>query len=104
MIGMMLRELTHPRTICLKGFLFLVAGSLASLVLWMDSPSFKTAALIAITVWCFARFYYFAFYVIGKYVDPHYRFAGLWSAVRHVLATRKRCHSERTRNESCPNS
>ncbi len=29
--------------------------------------------------------YYFAFYVIEHYVDPGYRFAGLWSFVRYVL-------------------
>jgi hypothetical protein len=32
--------------------------------------------------------YYFAFYVIEHYVDPGYRFAGLWSFVRYVLRKR----------------
>ena len=40
---------------------------------------------LAICVWCFARFYYFAFYVIEHYTDPGYRFAGLWSFVQYMV-------------------
>ena len=83
------RNLTHRRVICAKGLLFALGGALASALLLIDSPSFKTAGLLAIAVWCFARFYYFAFYVMQKYVDPEYRFAGLWSAV-WFLASRTR--------------
>ena len=32
-----------------------------------------------IAVWCFCRFYYFAFYVIEHYVGASYRFSGLLS-------------------------
>jgi hypothetical protein len=42
------------------------------------------AVLLAIAVWCFCRAYYFAFYVIEKYVDPTFRFSGLGSAVRYL--------------------
>jgi hypothetical protein len=49
-----------------------------------------TALLLAVAVWSFARFYYFAFYVIEHYVDPGYRFAGLWDFVRYLLRRRKR--------------
>jgi len=34
--------------------------------------------------------YYFAFYVIEKYVDPTYRFAGLWSFLRYAMSRRGR--------------
>jgi hypothetical protein len=44
--------------------------------------------LLAIAVWCFARFYYFAFYVIEHYVDPGFRFSGLWSFARYVWSKR----------------
>ena len=47
------------------------------------------ALLLAVAVWCFARFYYFAFYVIEHYVDPGYKFAGLWSFVRYLVRRRK---------------
>jgi len=45
--------------------------------------------LLAVAVWCFARSYYFAFYVIERYVDPGYRFAGLGSFVRYLLRRRQ---------------
>jgi hypothetical protein len=38
-----------------------------------------------LTVWCFARCYYFAFYVIQHYVDPSYHFAGLWSFLTYLM-------------------
>ena len=83
-------DLTNPRVIYFKGFLFLFAGLLASAILILESPRLKTALLLALAVWCFARFYYFAFYVIEHYVDPSYRFAGLWSFVRYLASRRRR--------------
>jgi hypothetical protein len=80
--------LTNPRLIYAKGFLFLAGGLLASGLLLVEHPTLKVAALLAIAVWCFARFYYFAFYVIQHYVDPGYRFAGLWSFARYLLLRR----------------
>ena len=41
-----------------------------------------------VTVWCFARAYDFAFYVIGHYVDPSFKFAGLGSFVRYLWKRR----------------
>lgn len=37
------------------------------------------AVLLALSIWGFCRAYYFAFYVIEKYVDPEFRFSGLLS-------------------------
>ena len=45
----------------------------------------EVVALHVVAVWAFCRAYYFAFYVIEKYVDGRYRFAGVWSAVRWVV-------------------
>lgn len=84
-----MKDLTDPRWIKVKGVLFLVAGVLASALLLVEAPTLKIAVLLAISVWCFCRAYYFAFYVIEKYVDPRYRFSGLWSAARY-LCGRKR--------------
>ena len=78
-------DITNPRLIIAKGFLFLLAGALASLALVLEHPTLKVAALLGLAVWCFARFYYFAFYVIEHYVDPGYRFAGLGSFVLYLL-------------------
>ena len=46
------------------------------------------AFLLAVALWAFCRFYYFAFYVIEKYVDPSYRFAGLGSFALYLLRRR----------------
>ena len=82
-------DLTNPRLIYLKGFLFFVGGILSASVLILENPTLKTALLVALTVWCFARCYYFAFYVIQHYVDPGYRFSGLWSFFRYIVRRRQ---------------
>ena len=82
-------DIKNPKLIYLKGFLFLLAGGLASLAVVLEHPDLKLAFLHFLAIWCFARFYYFAFYVIEHYVDPGYRFEGLWSFVKY-LAERKR--------------
>jgi len=82
---MRMGDINDPKLIIAKGFLFLLAGLLASLALLLEHPTLKVALLLALAVWCFARFYYFAFYVIEHYVDPGYRFAGLGSFVLYLL-------------------
>ena len=83
-----MKDLTDPFWIKLKGILFLIVGLLAAVLLVLESPSLKVGVLLVISIWCFCRFYYFAFYVIQHYVDPAYRFSGLGSFVRYLL-TRK---------------
>ena len=82
-------DLTNPRIIYLKGFLFLFAGLIAAAAILIEIPSLRIAFLLAIAIWCFARAYYFAFYVIQHYVDPTYRFAGLWSFFKYVMGKAK---------------
>ena len=77
-------NITSKKLIYIKGFLFLLAGTMASALLLAEHPELRVALLLAIAVWCFARFYYFAFYVIQHYVDPDYRFAGLWSFAMYL--------------------
>jgi hypothetical protein len=78
-------DLTQPKLIYLKGGLFLLGGLLASGILIAETRDLRFALLLAIAVWCFARFYYFAFYVIEHYVDPTYRFAGLWDFAKYLI-------------------
>ena len=85
-----MRDITNPGWIKVKGLLFLVIGLIASALLLIEHLDFKTAALLAISVWCFCRFYYFAFYVIEHYVDPSYHFSGLWSFVVYLLSRKSR--------------
>ena len=85
-----MKDITSPGWIKFKGILFLVVGLCSAGVLLAEYPKVNVAILLAITVWCFCRFYYFAFYVIEKYVDPSYRFSGLWSFARYLVARRQR--------------
>jgi hypothetical protein len=82
-------DISNPRVLYVKAGLFLLAGGMAAGVLLLEHPSVKVAALVAVSVWCFARAYYFAFYVVQHYADPGYRFAGLWSFAAYVLRRRR---------------
>ena len=81
------RDITDARLLYLKGGLFLLAGVLAALLLLVEHPEPKVALLLLAAIWCFARAYYFAFYVIEHYVDPGYRFAGLGSFFAYLWFT-----------------
>ena len=88
----MLREmtdLTNAKWICLKGALFFVLGAACALLLILETPTLKVALFLALAIWGFCRCYYFAFYVIEHYVDPSYRFSGLWSFAQYWLRKRK---------------
>ncbi len=82
-----MRDLTDVRWMNAKAVLFLVLGLMSSGLILFEEPRAWIAMLLALAAWSFCRAYYFAFYVIGKYVDPSFRFSGLGSALRHVLAT-----------------
>ena len=84
-----MRNLSNPTWIKTRGLLFLFLGLLSSSLLFLDHPTAKNAALPAITIWAFCRFYYFAFYVLERYVDPSLRFSSLLSLLRHVSAKRR---------------
>ena len=81
-----MKDLTDLRWIKLKGLLFVLVGLISATLLLLQHPDLKTAVLLAITIWCFCRCYYFAFYVIEHYVDPSYRFSGLGSFLRYWLS------------------
>ena len=82
----MMRDLKSAKAIYAKGILFVVGGLIASAALILEHPDLKTIALLLAAIWCFARAYYFAFYVIEHYVDPGYRFSGLWSFVVYLVS------------------
>ncbi len=88
-MGNFMRDLKNPKLIYLKGFLFVLGGVLASVGLVMERPTLKVVVLLAIAIWCSARAYYFAFYVIEHYVDPGYKFAGLTSFIHYLMGNRK---------------
>jgi hypothetical protein len=83
-----MKNLTDPKWIQAKGWLFLFLGLLSGMLLFLEHPTLKAGVLLALTVWASCRFYYFAFYVTQHYVDPRYRFAGLWSLARYWMAAK----------------
>jgi len=85
----LMQDLTKPIWIKVKGLLFLLIGIVAAVLLLLDHQDWKTAVLLALAVWSFCRFYYFAFYVIEKYVDPTYKFSGLLSFLRYWIGRRR---------------
>ena len=85
-----MKDITSAGWIKLKGLLFLILGITASAILIMENRNLKTAGLLALAVWCFCRFYYFAFYVIEHYVDPGFKFSGLWAFFRYLVSRRSK--------------
>lgn len=81
-------DLTSARWMYVKAVLLLLIGVASGLLLWLQAPSLKTAFLILLVAWSSARAYYFAFYVIEKYIDGQYRFSGLLDFVRYCWRKR----------------
>ena len=84
-----MKDLMNPGWIKLKGLLFLFVGIIAGVLLFLDNPTLKTVGLLALAIWGFCRFYYFAFYVIEHYVDPNFKFSGLVSFARYLIRRRR---------------
>ena len=82
-----MRELADPRLLYLKAGLFVLLGCLCGGLLVLDSPYPRTLLLLAICVWAFARAYYFVFYVVERYVDPRFRYSGLFSLLRGLFTS-----------------
>jgi len=85
-----MKDLTSAKWIKAKGILFLLLGLLSASLLFFGHPAPKTGVLLAIAIWSFCRFYYFAFYVIEHYVDLSYRFSGLLSCALYLIQKKKR--------------
>ena len=73
-----------------KAVLFLLIGLTSSILILMELPSLRVLLLLGLAIWSFCRAYYFAFYVIEHYVDPAYRFSGLFSVVRYLWKLRRK--------------
>lgn len=80
----MSRVLSRP-WILVKAALFLLIGLISGGLILVESPRWQTLGLLLAAIWAFCRAYYFAFYVIEKYLDPTFRFAGLGAAIRYLL-------------------
>jgi hypothetical protein len=83
------KDLTSITWIKIKGALFLLSGLACAALLLVENPSVRAGLLLAVAVWSFCRFYYFAFYVIQHYVDREYRFSGILDFARYIFLARK---------------
>ncbi len=82
-------DLKSTRLIVFKGFLFLLAAIVAAGTLLGENFTLRTAFLLFVAIWSACRFYYFAFYVIEKYVDPGFKFSSLWAFARYFLRRKR---------------
>ena len=85
-----MKDLESPGLMWFKAILLLIIGTVSAALIFLELPSFRLAILLVLTIWGFCRAYYFAFYVIERYVDPGYRFSGLWSFALYMLGKRER--------------
>jgi hypothetical protein len=86
-------DIRNPKLLYLKGALFLLLGVISVAILLVEHADWKFAALLAVAIWSFSRAYYFAFYVIEHYIDPEFKFAGLWDFARYLLGKREKTKS-----------
>jgi len=93
-----MKDLTNPFWIKARGILFLMVGIFSAVLVILEQPSWRIVLLLAVSIWCFCRFYYFAFYVIEKYVDPGYKFSGLWSFAGYLFKNWRRESPRRRRD------
>jgi hypothetical protein len=83
-------DIQDTRLLYLKGALFAVIALLCAAGILAELPSWRVALLLGLAVWSSCRFYYFLFYVIEKYADPGFRFAGLSSVLLYFWTRRKK--------------
>lgn len=83
-------DLTSKPLIVAKGLLFLGLAGLASGAVLLEAPGWRNAALLVLAMWAAARFYYFLFYVLERYVDPSLRYAGVLALLRELRRRRSR--------------
>ena len=83
------RDLTSHGWMVAKAVGFVMIGLAASALILLQMPRWDVAIYLAISIWAFARSYYFAFYVVEHYMDPNYRYAGLTSFLKYIWNRRK---------------
>jgi len=77
-------DLTSKRWIVAKGAMFLVIAILSSGLILSEIPTYRMLLLILLLAWSSARFYYFLFYVLERYVDSSLRYAGVIALMQTI--------------------
>jgi hypothetical protein len=81
-------NIQDPRLLWLKGSLFVLLGLISLGLVVLLSGNFSVVIATLIAIWAFCRAYYFAFYVVERYIDRRYRFAGLTSVLNYWISTK----------------
>ncbi len=75
----MSNKVANAKWVWLKGGLFLLIGALGSTILILHHPDSLTMVLLLAIVWSFCRAYHTAIYATERYVDPGFKYMGLFS-------------------------
>jgi len=92
----LMSNLRSSKLIVAKGMAFLAIACCAAFLILEQLPNLKVALLLAALVWASARFYYFLFYVLERYVDHRLRYSGIGNLVVTIIkgsAQQKRTNS-----------
>ena len=54
----------------------------------VKTKSWIIGFLLLLVIWSSARFYYFMFYVIEKYVNSNYKFGGILHFLKYLISER----------------
>ena len=86
--GRTMTDIASKKLIVVKGILFLLIIMSSSILILINQPTLTMALAVCVLIWASARFYYFLFYVLEKYVDPNLRYAGLFALLLMLLRRR----------------
>lgn len=78
-------DITSPRVLKFKGFLFALIGLIATGMLIARDPTWQTMLLFGLAIWAWCRFYYFLFYVLEHYAGSKRPYAGISDALKSVF-------------------
>ncbi len=84
------QELQSISLLYLKALLFLTILLISVLAIIVETHSFYITVLLLLAIWSAARLYYFMFYVIEKYIDPQYKFSGIFSFLKYLFSRRRK--------------
>ncbi len=86
--GVGMGDLKSSKAIYAKAALFLVMVLICAVLLLFEEMLWRRAFFVVVLIWSSARLYYFMFYVIEKYVDPGFRFSGVFDFLKYLVSSR----------------
>ncbi len=88
MIKLKNKDIKNLKLIYLKGILFLLILVTSVSLILVKTKSWVIGFLLLLVIWSSARFYYFMFYVIEKYVNSNYKFGGILHFLKYLISER----------------